>query len=281
MRSLSDNQIFKYPIEIETKYNELGKKYYYNACLSKWLKDKFTLSELLCCYFEQCILINYQYHLLYKKEIDFLYYDKLEELINNNEKLIEFIDNANEKKFEIIHSIKINDIKQFFRDNIYIKKIISEKKWRNYYLKNDDDIKHINQSLKVIIDTTMILLEKTLNKDVKDFINLLTYIKDTHIFKEEDFIIKFVYDKINNYWKDKMAEDLLNDLTTNYDNNPNKKKKKKKRKKNNEKKEENNINLENDNKNNVNNNININIIPPQIINENIINNNDDNNKLMI
>jgi hypothetical protein len=71
-----------------------------------------------------------------------------------------------------------------------------------------------------------------LNKDVKDFINLLTFIKDTYVFKEEDFIIKFVYDKINNYWKDKMAEDLLNDLTTNYDNNPNKIKKKKKKKKN-------------------------------------------------
>ena len=277
MRRLSNNQIFKYPIEIETKYNELEKKYYYNACLSKWLKNEFTLSELLCCYFEQCILINYEYHLLYKKEIDFLYYDKLEELINNNEKLIEFIDNANEKKFEIIQIIKI-DGKQFLGDNIYIMEIISEKKMRNHYLnfnychKNDDDIKQINQSLKVIIDKTMILLEKTLNKDVKDFINLLTYIKDTYVFKEEDFIFKFVYDKINNYWKDKIAEDLI----TNYDNNPNKKKKKKKKKKNNEKKEENNINLENDNKNNVNNNININIIPPQIneVKENIINNND-------
>ena len=52
MKKLSNNELFKYPIEIETQYSELGRKYYYNARLSKWLNAEFTLSELLCCYFE-------------------------------------------------------------------------------------------------------------------------------------------------------------------------------------------------------------------------------------
>ena len=283
MQNLSNNELFKYPIEIETQYSELGRKYYYNARLSKWLNAEFTLSELLCCYFEQCILINYQYYLLYSEEIDFLYYDKLEELINNSEKLIEFIGNANEKRIEIIQSIKKEDINQFFKDNLYIRKIISEKKKKNDILifnncdKNDYYFNKKKQSVKEIIDSTMIVLENTFIKGDKNFITLLTYIKDNYVFKEEDFIIKVVYDKINNYWKNKMVEDLLHDdLTTNYDNNQKKRKKKKKKKKNNDKKEENN---ENDNKNNEN-NININGRSPKKDEkkENIKNNNDNNDK---
>ena len=56
--------------------------------MPKWLKDEFTFPELFCAYLEQCIIINYMYHKMYKQEISFLYYDKFDDLIDNNKKLI-------------------------------------------------------------------------------------------------------------------------------------------------------------------------------------------------
>ena len=277
MLNLSGKELFKYPIEIETQYCELGGKYYYNPRLSKWLKAEFTLGELLCCYFEQCILMNYQYYLLYKEEINCIYYDKLEDLIKNGYKLIEFIGNANEKRIEIIQSIKKDDIKKFFNENPYIRKIINEKKSKNEFLifshdKNNNYVNKKKPSLKDIIENTMMIIENTFIKGDKNFITLLTFIKDTYVFTEIDFIIKIVYDLINNYVQKKTAEDLLLDLTTNYDTK--KKKKKKKKKKNNDKNENNNKNI--DNNNNINNNMNnINLLEKKEI---IIKNNNDINE---
>ena len=277
MLKLSEKQLFKYPIEIETQYCELGGKYYYNARLSKWLNAEFTLGELLCCYFEQCILINYEYFLLYECEINCLYYDKLDDLINNSYKLIEFIGNANEKKIEIIQSIKKEDIRKFFNENIFIRKIISDKKRKNDYLiynyyKNNNYINRKKLSVKEIIENTMMVIENTFIKGDKNFITLLTFIKDTYVFTEEDFIIKIVYDLINNYVQKKTAEDLLLDLTTNYDTKK-KKRRKKKKKNNNDKNEETNKDIENDNNNNDNSDITNNNLLDK--NENIIKINND------
>ena len=80
----------------------------------------------------------------------------------------------------------------------------------------------------------MRLQTRFINGDL-NFVLYISFIKDNEIFTDEDFIRKIVYDIINRYWKNKTAEDLLLDLTTNYDNNNTKKKKKKKKKKNSEK----------------------------------------------
>ena len=248
MQTISNNQLFRYPIEIETQYCEYG-KYYYNARLSKWLNSQFTLAELLCCYFEQSILINYQYYLLYKQEINFLHYEKLDDLLENIFHILEFIGNANEKKVEIFQTIKKDEIKKFFNENSFIRKITQLKKEKDKDIRLNNIGNYVERkrhTVKEIIDTTMLTLENVFIKSDKNFVLLLTFIKDSYAFHEEDFIIKNAFEKINNFWKEKAAEDLLHELTT---NDTKKKKKKRKKKKNNEKKEENKDSNTENNKN--------------------------------
>ena len=49
----------------------------------------------------------------------------------------------------------------------------------------------------------------------------ITFIKDSIIFTTEDFVIKIFYDKINNFWQTKIAEDLLLDFANNNPDNNN------------------------------------------------------------
>ena len=241
MQNISNNELFKNPIEIETQYCEYGRKYYYNARLSNWLNPEFSLAELLCSYFEQSILINYQYYILYEQEINFLYYDKLEDLLDNFYKLLDFIGNQNgEKRIAIIQSVKNDEIKNLMYDSC-IRKIITKMKIKDqniltYY---DKFYAHKNQTIKDKVNSTMLTLENSFIKGDLNFMKDITFIKNNILFKEEDFIRKIVFDKINTYWKNKTAEDLLQELTTNYEKkNNNKKRNKKKKKKNNNKNEE-------------------------------------------
>lgn len=103
---------FKFPIEIEPQESKSGKiTNFYNFKLPNWLKETFSLPELLCAFFEQSLLINYQYYLLYGKEISILYYNKFDELLNNTTKLVEFIEKSKEK-VEIFQNIKSENIKK-------------------------------------------------------------------------------------------------------------------------------------------------------------------------
>ena len=252
---ISNKKFFKNPIELDIKMSQSGKNYY-NFKLPIWLGDKFTLPELLCAYFEQSLLINYQYYLLYNEEISLLYYDEFDDLINNIYKLKEFIINSKDN-IKIIQSAKPDEIKKIFNDNQNIKKFINHKKSiddniRNYYIgKISYSKKH---TTKTIINTTLSSLEDIFLHDKLNFVLFITFIKDSIIFKTEDFIIKIVHDIINNYWKSKVSEDLLNDIgINNNDNIINKKRKKKKKKKREENiniimKQENNINEDNKNK---------------------------------
>ena len=305
---ISNKSCFKYPIEIDSKLCKSGKKYYYNFKLPKWLGEKFTLPELLCAYFEQCILINYQYYLLYNQELPLLYYNKLDELLENIYKLKEFIFNSKDS-INMMENIKPEDIKKIINENQYIKKLINDKKSidddirNNYIGKISYSKKH---TIKTIINNTLSYLGNMFLNDKLNFIISITFIKDSVIYTTEDFVKKIVYDMVNNYWKNKMAEDLLQDLDNNNDkDNDNKKRKKKKKKKkegkieyknkeiedntdnnntynNIEENNDTNINLENDNnKKNDNDKENDNNIEKNINNniENNINNNIEDDKI--
>ena len=231
---ISQNMCFKYPIEIEHQESKSGKiTNYYNFKLSKWLKETFSLPELLCSFFEQSLLINYQYYLLYGKEISILYYNKFDELLNNTTKLVEFIDKSKEK-VEIFQSIKSENIKKKFNENQYIKQIITDKKnidddIRSSYIGNYNYKKKL--TIKTTIEKALVFLQKLFINDVKNFVLSLIFFKDTTIFTTEDFVIKIIYDIIIKYWGDKEVEDLLLNSTSNYDNNNSNNKKKKKKKK--------------------------------------------------
>ena len=255
---ISNKQFCKNPIEIDIKISKSGKNYY-NFQLPKWIGDKFTLSELLCAYFEQSLLINFQYYILYKQEISFLYYDELGEFLENINKLKEFINNSKDN-IQIFQSAKPDEIKKIFNDNQYIKKIISDKK------KIEDDIRNSyigkisyskKHTIKTIINTTLTSLEDIFIHDKLNFVIFITFIKDSIIYTTEDFIIKIVYDIINNYWKSKVSEDLINEIeSNNNENNKKRKKKKKKKKEGKEEKEEKEVNKDIDQDNNKFNNIN-------------------------
>ena len=287
---ISDKSCFKNPIEIESQTyiieehgNTLNKNYY-NFKMPKWLKKEFTFSELLCAYFEQCIIINYMYFKMYKEEISLLYYDKFDELIDNNKKLIEFIKNSGDKKFEIIRNLHPDEIKKTITDNPLIKKIICEKQSkdsdiRNSYIGNYSYFK--KHTIKTTVNSCLTTLEKIFIRGELEFVLFLNFIKDNIVFTTEDFAIKGIADIINNYWKNKLAEDLLQDINNNNNNNESnkkKKRKKKKKKKKTDKNEENeNDNKINEEKDDINEGKN-NKINDKNINEEIINDNNNNNE---
>ena len=286
---ISDKSCFKNPIEIESQTytieehgNTLNKNYY-NFKMPKWLKKEFTFSELLCAYFEQCIIINYMYYKMYKEEISLLYYDKFDELIDNNKKLIEFIKNSGDKKFEIIRNLHPDEIKKTITDNPLIKKIICEKQSkdsdiRNSYIGNYSYFK--KHTIKTTVNSCLTTLEKIFIRGELEFVLFLNFIKDNIVFTTEDFAIKGIADIINNYWKNKLAEDLLQDINNNNNDESNKKKKRKKKKKkkktdkNEEKENDNKINEEKDDINEGKNNK----INDKNINEEIIKDNNNNNE---
>ena len=243
---ISKKECFKNPIELASEFCNTGKKYYYNFKLPNWLGEVFTLPELLCAFFEQSLLINYQYYLLYKQEINFLYFGQLDDLLDNIYKLVEFIENNKDKKVEIMQNINPDKIKSMIYDNQNIKKIICDKK----AIEDNTKLKHIQDyrlshklTIKTIINKTLTYLEKlfiNMNGELK-FVLTLTFIKDSIIFTTEDFVLKNVYDIINIYRQNKAAEELIHefDSSYNFDNKKNrKKKKKKKKKKNNDKNDE-------------------------------------------
>ena len=287
---ISDKSCFKNPIEIESQTyiieehgNTLNKNYY-NFKMPKWLKKEFTFSELLCAYFEQCIIINYMYYKMYKEEISLLYYDKFDELIDNNKKLIEFIKNSGDKKFEIIRNLHPDEIKKTITDNPLIKKIICEKQSkdsdiRNSYIGNYSYFK--KHTIKTTVNSCLTTLEKIFIRGELEFVLFLNFIKDNIVFTTEDFAIKGIADIINNYWKNKLAEDLLQDINNNNnkdESNKKKKRKKKKKKKKTDKNEENeNDNKINEEKDDINEGKN-NKINDKNINEEKINDNNNNNE---
>ena len=247
---ISNKASFKYPIEVDSKMCKSGKKMYYNFKLPNWIGEKFTLPELLCAYFEQSLLINYQYYLLYNQEISQLYYNQMDERLENIYKLKEYISSYKDS-VNIMENIKYEDIKAIYSENQYIKKVIIDKKSieddirNNYIGKISYSKKH---TIRTIIINTLAYLGNLFIKDKLNFILSITFIKDSLIFKTEDFACKIVYDLVNNFWENKMAEDLLNNLDNNNDKDDDNKKRKKKKKKKKEGKSESKLNDFEDNK---------------------------------
>ena len=267
-QDISNKQCFKNPIEIETEsyFNENSnnnstKKNYYNFKLPKWLKEEFTFSELFCAYMEQCITINFMYYKMYKSEISNLYFDKFDELIENNKKLIEFIKNSGEKKFEIIRNLRPDEIKKTISES-HIKKMICEKNTKDNDIMNSYIGKYSyskKHTMKTIINSCIVTVEKIFIRGELDFVLFLNFFKDSVIFSTDDFVIKTISDTVNNYWKSKAAEDLLkdvnknNNINSNEGNNKKRRKKKKKKKEKNEEDVNNHNEVENDNTNDNNN----------------------------
>ena len=237
-KEISNEKCFSEIIEINKILIE-NDKYFYNFNLPKWFQSKnfFTLSELICCYFEQIILINYQYFKDNKTEIIFPYDSDFNDFIENNKKIYEFINKI--KIFKQIDFKKIeNEIKSSKKINEEINK---HSKIDEFIIKNytkdypNNKIKTIEEKIN---DVYLFLYKIFEYGDKKFIINLLSFITDNIIFTVNDFVLKKVYEQINEQYNIKNN----NDSENNKDEN-----KKKKRKKKNKKKKNNNNNNENSN----------------------------------
>jgi hypothetical protein len=181
--------------------------------------------------------MNYQYFLLYNEEIPFFYYDNLGELLDNIFKLKDFIGNSNDKKDEIFFSVKKEEIRKIIQNNQSIRKIIFDKKRseeniRTYYIGNFQYNKSF--STNEIISRIMPTLHSLFINGDLNFVLFISFIRDSFVFSTEDFIIKIVFEIINNFCQNKIVEDLLKDINPNQDIKKKKKRKKKRDKNKNE-----------------------------------------------
>ena len=181
---------------------------------------------------------------------------------SNNKKLIEFIKNSGEKKFEIIRNLRPDEIKKTISES-HIKKMICEKNTKDNDIMNSYIGKYSyskKHTMKTIINSCIVTVEKIFIRGELEFVLFLNFFKDSVIFSTDDFVIKTISDAVNNYWKSKAAEDLLqdvnknnNNLNNNEGNNKKRRKKKKKKKEKNEEDVNNHNEVENDNTNDNNN----------------------------
>ena len=158
-------------------------------------KNNFTLSELICCYFEQIILLNYQHKFLYKKEIIFPYDSDFNDFIDSYNNIYEFLNNSVDriKIFKAIdfkaieNEINSNKIKEEIKKRFEIDKYIILKETNEY--PNSNIINFENQINKLINDIYLHLF-KIYENNIKKFIDSLNFITDDNIFTIIDFVYK-------------------------------------------------------------------------------------------
>ena len=228
-KEISNEKCFSEIIEI-SQINIDENNFFYNFNLPNWFleKNNFTLSELICCYFEQIILLNFQHKILdeNKKEIIFPYDSDFNDFIENNKNIYEFLDNSVDKikifktiNFKVIEDeIKSNKIKEEIKKRSEIDKFIILKETNEY--PNSNIINFENQ-INIQINDIYLHLFKIYEHSIKKFIDFLYFIIDDNIFTVIDFVYKKVLEQIKEQYNIKKYNDFMKEMQ--------KKKKKKKR----------------------------------------------------
>ena len=259
----SNNEFAKHYIEIipSSPINGIGNKTFYNFSLPKWLKENFTLAELLTSYFEQIVILNYEYYTLYNKEfLPYPYIEKLNEVIDNYDRYCLFIQSYNENKMKFFNLLNARNIYDEIKLDENINNLIQKRKENNRWIYSyfDNSFNHLrNKVTKSIIyqinDSMEILKISLFKDDVYIFLEKLFFIDDKIAFTVEDFVYKKIIQQISSLYSEKIANDLMNDDIFEEEKTSKKKKKKHKKKK----KEENIINdklKDKEKDNNINNN---------------------------
>ena len=97
----------------------------YNFVLPYWMHDnkELSLCQLIIGYFEQKILVNYEYNFYTKKNYEFSYNKQISELYKENQELVKFVQNNysynknNKNKEEILTLKKITKVVDDLRGN--------------------------------------------------------------------------------------------------------------------------------------------------------------------
>ena len=221
---ISKNECFKNPIIIKTicDYNNNmnennNNKIIYNFELPKWIinKESFTVDELLCAYFEQIILLHFQYDTLYHtKIIPFPFENKLDELLEQSKKIINFIENTNEKD-KLFSELNFQSIYEGFKNDNNINEIINKRrendKCFSFYYENNNRFREKIKTIIEQIDVAKLCLQKCLFEGYKYFVEMLYFTKDNIVGTIEDFVNKKICEQINNLFCQKVTNDLIND----------------------------------------------------------------------
>ena len=264
----SNREFGKNYIEIisSSPINGIGNKIFYNYSLPKWLSNKetFSLAELLTGYFEQIVILNYEYYNLYNKELlPYPYKEKLNGVIDNYEKFCLFILNYKENKMQFFSQLNFQNIFDEIKTDENINDLIQKRNENNRWIYRyfESSLNHyknkISKSMRFQVNDSMEILRLSLFKDdINIFLEKMFFIDDKIAFTVEDFVYKKVILQINSLYSQQIANDLINDnfFTEEKINNKKKRKKNKKKKKeekSNEKKEELKINDNNKKENNI------------------------------
>ena len=169
----------------------------YNFVLPYWMHDnkELSLCQLIIGYFEQKILVNYEYYFYTKKNYEFSYNKQILELYKENQELVKFVQNhfsynkSNKNKEEILTLEKIT-------------KVVDDLRGNDNFIKKNRLIKDIFNKIceeKPCYRGKEILFNDELSLEVYNSLNKeLSLEKDNYITKLVDLItfIRF-FDIIN------------------------------------------------------------------------------------
>ena len=226
----------------------------FNFTFPNWIStyESFTVQQIIVICFEQIISVYYQIYLsdgvIPNYEID----SKINDLLNININLENYLgkiisDNEIFDMNKIKEELKLPKQKELLKyydnisENVYE---IAFDRGRSEFF-NDEDIQ-LNEIKKCIV-----YLNKVFKNNISNFVNIISFIDASHVFKTENIIYDLIYQKIYElYTKNNLEELQMNNNDNNNSNNDEKLKNKKKRKK----KRKNNTIINNNSINNNNNN---------------------------
>ena len=237
---------------------------------------RLSFSQIICGFFEQQILIAYEYFFYSKKMFFFSKLESICDLYEENENLGKyFLDKKSKEEMltielinEIINQVKSNvDYKK--RINVYKKifdQICKEYYKTEFYIGNkiwDNEGEILYNEFEEEINNN----NKAKGKEIHFLLNKITFIKlnDVRNFRE------FIFYQLKKYFIQKREKEYIDDLLSNDNDNKEDKKKKKKKKKN-----RNNNKDKNNNKDNIKNNEENKIIINENNNEKNFSSNDEN-----
>ena len=177
--------------------------------------ESFTVAELLCAYFEQIILLHFQYDSLYHtKIIPFPFENKLDEMLEQSKKILNFIENTNEKD-KLFSKLNFESLYENFKNDNNINEIINKRsendKCFSFYYENNIRFRQRIKTIIEQIDIAKLYLQKNLFECYKYFVEMLYFTKDNIVGTIEDFVNKKICEQINNLFCQKVTNDLIND----------------------------------------------------------------------
>ena len=212
MEALTEGSFLKY-----WSFPELSPDYQvYNFVYPPWstTRLKFTIGQILIIYFEQIILLNYEYYYYTKQIYPFPQNEKIKIIFEENEKIRKFLfeeTSEEDKKKEIFFDvINFNSIESEIKGNMTYKTLINENKkikdrvYGRYYSsqtfggdleQNQDCMNNIKKDLKAIF-----------LKSTENFIISTMFLGFLEIFEYSNFVYRQTYKAIYDMYVDKNVD---------------------------------------------------------------------------